>query len=230
VIKKRISILHVDDDKVVLEFTKKTLKSDNIIIYTATNLMDAIELYETKRPDILILDINMPDMNGLEFAKDVKAANKDIKIIMLSGYDDKEKLLDAIDIQVDKYLIKPVKPSELSEIVEYYVTYLTKEFRPKNIVFLKYGFVWNMDTEILYKNNNEITLTRKETQLISLLVKNGQKPTTTADILKELWDEEYYKDYDTSKIRGLIGRLKKKLDQNIFSSIYGVGYKLKYDR
>lgn len=229
--KKKFTVLHVDDDMVALEFSKRALKSDSINLYTTTDTNEAQVIFHEKKPDIVILDICMPERDGLDLAKEFKNLNKDLKVIIMSCHDEKEKLLDAIEIKVDKYLIKPVVVQNLKSAVFKIILELTQDGSPANLLFIKYGYVWDKDTKRLLKDEIEVKLTPKELAFISLLAQNPNKIFSNEDILNSIWDEEFAEEQKTGKIRGLLDRLKNKLDgAKIFQSNYGRGYKLKLEK
>jgi two-component system response regulator VanR len=225
--KTKYSILHIDDDIITLEISKKILTQDYINLYTTDDEQEGLDIYHNKKPDIVILDINMPYMDGFEIAKRIKETKNFTKIVIMSGHDDTEKLLNAIDLKVDKYLIKPVKKQQLIDTINEQIEDIKVKYNPSHLLFLKYGFIWDKKSKILTKDNTNFKLTRKEIDFLSLLSENPNKTYSAYDILNSIWEEDFNKDFNTGKIRGLLDRLKKKLGHNIFQSIYGVGYKLK---
>jgi len=221
------SILYVEDDLILKDKYVKLLKLYFKNVYQATNGEEALEQYSHYKPDIAILDINIPKINGLKVAKKMREKDENIILIMLTAYSDTEKLLDAIELNLTKYLIKPIKTFELEEILEETIIKLKNKQKSENILSLNCGFQWCNNTKQLYsKNHQQIKLTKKERLLIELFCQNKQKIFSNEDILNYVWENEQ-DDYNPNKLRIIFSKLKTKLSCNIFDSIYNVGYKLK---
>ena len=102
------SLLYVEDDFQTQENIHFILKEEVKELYQAFNGKDALEFYYKRQPDIIITDINMPDLNGLHFAQSIKEINPKQSIIIISGYDNKDNLLQSIDIGIDHFIPKPL--------------------------------------------------------------------------------------------------------------------------
>ncbi len=226
-ISNNFSILYVEDDLLLRDKYVKLFQLYFKNVYEATNGEEALELYSLYKPEIAILDINIPKINGLKVAKKIREENENIILIMLTAYSDTEKLLDAIELNLTKYLIKPIKTFELEEILTETITKLKNKQKSENILPLNCGFQWYKDTQQLYtKNHEQIKLTKKESLLIELFCQNKQKIFSNEDILNYVWENEQ-DNYNPNKLRIIFSKLKTKLSCNIFDSIYNVGYKLK---
>ena len=213
-----------DDDQTRINYVEffKLYFTD---VYSAENGEEAYELYLENRPDIVILDINMPIVDGLSVAKKIKSIDEDTKIVMLTAFSEKEHFLDAIKIQVTDYLIKPIKISELESTLFNIVDKI--EQNSKDILKLQDNILWDKNREILSQNGKDIKLSKKEQVLISLLCSNENATFETETILNYVWEDDIDKEYDTKALRALISRIKNKLGIQIFESIYNVGYKIK---
>ncbi len=113
-----ISVLYVEDQILILRSFSSILNRRIKNVFTATNGKEGLEVYKQHRPDIIIADINMPIMNGIEMVKEIKAINSAIPVILLSAFDNKEYLLDAIRLRVNGFISKPVNAEKLVEIIE----------------------------------------------------------------------------------------------------------------
>lgn len=221
------SILYAEDDKNLRDKYSKLLKLYFENVYEASDGQEALELYALYKPDIAILDINLPKINGLKAAKQIRLNNETILLIMLTAYSDTEKLLDAIELNLMKYLIKPIKTFELETILLDAISKLKKNQLNENIIFLASGYFWNKNTKQLYsKTKEQIKLTKKELLLIELFCENKQKIFSNEDILNYIWEDDE-ETYNPNKLRIIFSKLKTKLGCNLFDSIYNVGYKLK---
>jgi len=123
-----ISVLYTEDQILILQSMANILKRHVREVYTATNGQEGLELYKQYKPDILVVDINMPVMNGLEMVRKIKSIDPSIRVILLSAFDNKEYLLDAIRMRVNGFLSKPVNSDKLIGIItELYENILLKQ-------------------------------------------------------------------------------------------------------
>ncbi|MDD2698588.1 MAG: response regulator transcription factor [Arcobacteraceae bacterium] len=222
-----LSILYVEDDNNLRDRYTQLLKLYFQNVYEASNGEEAMEKYTLYKPDVAILDINIPQINGLKVAKKIREDNENIVLIMLTAYSDREKLLEAIELRLTKYLIKPIKTFELEDILIETISKLKMIQKSKNMLPLNCGFQWDKETKQLYsKDNQRIKLTKKELLLIELFCENKDKTFSNEDILNYVWvdDED---EYNPNKLRIIFSKLKTKLSCNLFDSTYNVGYKLK---
>ena len=161
------SLLYAEDDQTVrdgylLYFSKFF---DNV--YGAKDGKEAWDIYKQERPSVIILDINMPKISGLDVAHMIREIDDDCKIIMFTAYSDLEKLLAAIKLNLTEYLIKPAKRLDLEKILLRTIDELNG--KTNNLVKLKYGYSWDINSNKLFKRNKEINLTKKEISLFNLL-------------------------------------------------------------
>ena len=168
----------------------------------------------------------MPKLSGLDVAHMIREIDENCKIIMLTAYSDLEKLLSAIKLNLTEYIIKPAKRLEFEKILTDTIADLN--VKTSNIIKLKHGYFWDINSKKLYKRNKEINLTKKEISLLNLLSSNLSVSFSNEEIMNYLYDFSPKDDsFDTSKYRTLLYRLKTKLGHDIVESIYGIGYKLK---
>jgi len=195
-------------------------------VITTDNGRDALELYAQQKVDVAILDISIPHISGLNLASHIREANKEIEIIMLSAYSDREKLLHALNLQLYTYLVKPVQHDELDKTLTGLIDKLTHNKAEK----LLGGFAWQSDVELLSYNGNYIKLTKNEIKVISLLIKSPNNYLKPCEINDSLFNK--IGDKDCNNIVQLISRLKKKFNTLKYSedffiqSNYGLGYKI----
>ena len=115
--KNKLTLLYVEDNEIVLENFATIFSKYFYQVITAANGDDALKLYEENKIDIAVLDISIPGINGLTLAKMIREQNKDIEIVMLTGHTEKEKLLEAINLHLFSYLVKPIKKEELDSTI-----------------------------------------------------------------------------------------------------------------
>ena len=225
--KYKYKVLYAEDNLETRENYYEFLKLFFEDVYVAKDGLEAYEKFLIYNPHIIILDINMPKLDGISAGKKIREISHDVKILMFTAYAQQDKLLDAIDIQVTKYILKPVKISQFESIIDEVVTILDKQNKNKNIIKFECGIFWDNDKQLLHKNNQDIKLSKKEYELISFMVKNIYQIYSSDSIINHLWYDDIDILYDTKPLRSLLFRLKTKLDCQIIESVYNQGYRLK---
>ena len=220
------SLLYAEDDQQTREGYLLYFSKFFQNVFPAKNGKEAWEIYKQESPHVVILDINMPEMSGLDVAHMIREIDDNCKIIMLTAYSDAEKLLSAIKLNLTEYLIKPARKLEFEKLLIDTINDLNEN--TSNTIKLKYGYIWDINSKILYKRNKEVNLTKKEKSLFILLSSNVNSSFSNEEIMNFLYDfSPSDESFDTSKYRTLLYRLKSKLGHDVIESIYGIGYKLK---
>ena len=158
----------------------------------------------------------MPVCDGLDMTIKIKKLDGNIPIIVLNTHSDKEQLLKAIDIGINKYFIKPFDPEEVIEHINKIAPFLNK----KRQVKLKEDFMFDNNSMSLYKNTVLINLTKREKEFIHLLIKVNNKVVDSEYIKENLWNEEV----NDERLRTFIKRLRIKTSKDIIENISGQGY------
>ncbi len=219
---KELKILLVEDEEKLSSLLKNAIGDSFYSFSVANNGEEGLEKFLSISPDIVITDIMMPKITGLEMAKEIKKINPTIPIIILSAFSETDKFLGAIDIGIIKYFIKPFDPDELLE----YIESLKQTFQSK-VVMLVEGFSFNKTKQSLYKDLRFIKLSKKEKQFFELLLKNheDENKIVSNEIIKNiLWESEEISD---ERLRTFIKRLRAKTSKNLVQNIKGEGYFLK---
>lgn len=225
-----LNLLYVEDDEEIIEDIDFFLKRHFSEITIAKDGEKALELFEEKKPDIIILDINIPKINGLKVAAKIREVNKKIPIIFLTAFSDKESLLQAINLHAFSYLIKPFKVGELINAITKYKKDFLQECQNSNTKILSKEFIWNKQKKELFYANQRIPLTKNEIALIDLFIQYNFKFFTPEEIHEYIFLNNDIKD---NSIIQLISRLKRKINNltgnnNFFiENIYNKGYHLK---
>lgn len=222
------SILYAEDDAVIREKYAKFLSFYFRSVHEVSNGKEALELYKDVKPDVVILDINMPIINGLDVAKKIREQDDKTQLIILSAYSDREKLLVATELFLTKYLIKPIQSFEFEAVLVKCIEKLQSDVERENLLHLENGFVWSRENETLSKEEENIKLTQKELLLLKLFCTNPNLTFSNMEILNYVWHDETQTDFNTNKLRIVFSKLKTKLGCNLFSSIYNVGYKINH--
>ncbi len=191
-----ISLLYIEDDKDIQEIYLDGIRSYVDTVHLAHDGEEGYQAYLSTKPDIILLDINMPKLDGLSLAKKIREIDSNVKIIITTAYAEQDKLLQAIELYLIKYILKPIEPRILKEALEKAKKEILeerKENAPKIKVFaLSQESQWNFNTEKLYENNVEVKLTKNERRLLKFLSTNKNKVFT----FFEIFDHISYDDYD----------------------------------
>ncbi len=214
---KSLKVLFVEDENNIATLLKTAIGNNFYSFNIATNGKDGISKFLEFSPDLVITDIMMPNLDGLQMAKELKKYNPNLPIIILSAYSDKDKLLDAIDIGIIKYFIKPFDPDELLN----YIINMALKLENKTVT-LKFGFTFSKTTNTLYKNNKFVLLTKRERKFLQLLI-NNHYILENIKIKTELWPNQNISD---ERLRTFIKRLRLKTSKELIINIKGQGYLL----
>jgi DNA-binding response OmpR family regulator len=224
-----ISLLYIEDDKDIQEIYLDSIKEQIDTIHLAHDGEEGYKAYLATKPDIILLDINMPKLDGLSLAKKIRKIDRDVKIIITTAYSEQDKLLQAIELYLIKYILKPIEPLILKQALEKAkkeILEARKENAPKVKIFtLDEVTIWNFDNEKLYENNIEIKLTKNERRLLKFLSTNKNKVFTFFEIFNHISYDDYDKDYDAGQVRALVKLLRKKIPKDSILNIYGEGYR-----
>ena len=226
------TILYVEDDLEVRENYSMILEGYFGNVSSTGCGKEALELYKNNNFDLLILDINLPHLSGLEIAAYVRKKDLNTKIIMLTAYSDRDRLLEAVNLKLDSYLIKPVDNKTFVETVRKYFISGKKSVEKDNNINISENLIWNMETSILSINNETIKLTKKETILISALVKSLGSYIDKDSIIQKVWEDEFTDHSHNQKLTQLVYRLNKKLMKStnsqdmLIQNNYSIGYKI----
>lgn len=226
---QNITILVVEDDTQIRNFISYTLKQENFACLTANTAQNALSAIVSQKIDLILLDLGLPDFDGIEVIKKVREWSE-IPIIVVSARDQDKEKATALDLGADDYLTKPFSATELMARIRVAIRHLYMASRTKlqpemSVGDLKIDF----EKRNVYINNEAIHVTPLEYNLLSLFFKNIGKVLTTQHILKEIYGVGY--GTDTQALRALMAGLRRKIEpipakpRYILTEI-GVGYRL----
>jgi DNA-binding response OmpR family regulator len=222
--RKNISILFVEDEVEVRKNYCNILQKEFKNVYEASNGEEALKIFLDKLPEILIVDINLPKMNGLDFIKKVREKSKNTKIIILSAHTDVKYLFKAVELYLVKYLVKPVKRNEFNEAIDIAIEQLQEyDVVDKKLLYLDENFTWSFDEVTLYKDLKEVDLTKSEKLILNTLFSNPNTELTYDDIIYAVWG-----DFDSTRkdtLKTMINNLRKKIPSDTIKTMYKIGYK-----
>jgi DNA-binding response OmpR family regulator len=213
---KNLKILFVEDEDLIRDKIVSSLKYIVSEVVSASNGIEALEKLQNFTPDLIITDIEMPQMNGIEFIYEVRAKNKDICIIVVTAYTSEKYLLQLIDMHIEKYIVKPITLEKLILALENCRTASLKKELPNG-----YKYDWNQ--KILLHNDKMISLTKKEILFLELLFKNIDTVTSFEELQRVVWQDSIMTD---NALRSLIRNLRRKLPKDFIVNLSGIGYKV----
>ena len=221
--KYKYSVLYIEDDEAIRSNYVTYLNRFFDVVYAAASAETALEIYKEKKPDIAIIDIQLPQKSGIDFLREIRKNDHSLRAIMLTAMSDVETLLSASELKLTKYLVKPISRDELKNAVEMAVDEIINYTTYSNhVINIRESCYWDLDKEKLIYHDKEVVLTRKERELLTLLFSNVNRVIRSEDIIYELWY-----DYDNTKIaslKTLVKTIRKKLPEDTIRNVFGVGY------
>ncbi len=221
-----MTILYAEDEELTRKNYARYLKRYFDEVIEAKDGCEAFRLYQDKRPDILLLDIDMPGLDGLEVASRIRKEDKKCRIIMLTAIKDTDKLIFAAELNLTKYLPKPINRVELKEALMLAKKQLQSDKDQDERIIISKDFEWHIKSCELFYQNKRVKLTKSETRFFDLLVSNINQTFTQEQIIVKIWGEDALLDYNPSRVKDMIKRLRKKLPINCIENIYSQGYKI----
>ena len=218
---KNIKILYIEDDEIARENGLEYLEDFFENIYEASDAIIALQLYEKHKPDIIITDIQMPKLNGLEFVKRIRQKDKKTQIIIITAFSDKDYLLKAIELGLVKYLVKPVREKEFEEALFLCINAL--ERNESNIVKLDEFTFFDTFNKNLISNNEIVKLRAKELDFLELLIKNKNRYVTYEEIENYVWDDSVM---TKDALKTLVKNIKTKIPKDLILNLTNSGYKI----
>ncbi|GHT65332.1 DNA-binding response regulator [Bacteroidia bacterium] len=220
------SILIAEDDHLLREVLQTMFEDENFTVYLASDGSTALEYYNRQQPQILLMDIDMPEKNGWEVLEQIRKNDSLLPVIIMSGRKTSEAdSLKSYDLGVDAFVRKPFSPKEMIAQVN---VLFNRRYDIAEIISLGHCRL-NMSSRILQLPGKAYILTRTEAEVLYLLGKNKGNPVETKNILHAVWRHDSDGNHQT--LRNTITRLRKLLKEENrikIDSIYGEGYLLKF--
>lgn len=218
-------VLVVDDDINICEIIRIYLEKDNFQATVAYDGKKALEVFKEKGPDIVILDIMLPGMDGWQVCREIRKLSA-IPIIMLSAKDETFNKVLGLELGADDYMVKPFEPKELiARIRAVLRRYDRHEEAQQQLVFP--GLVINKSDYTVKLNGNDVELPPKELELLYFLAANPNKVFTREQLLENVWGFDFYGDTRTVDVH--VKRLREKFEPGDhrwqIKTVWGVGYK-----
>ncbi|RMZ51095.1 DNA-binding response regulator [Flavobacteriaceae bacterium PRS1] len=225
---KDIKILLVDDEPDILEIVGFNLANEGYTIITAENGLEAVKKAKKEKPHLIVLDVMMPEMDGIEACEHIRQIPelKDVIITFLTARGEDYSQLAGFDAGADDYITKPIKPKVLVSKVKALLRRYRKEEKQGNIIIIG-DLTINRDEYNIILKGKKINLPRKEFELLSLLASKPEKVFKRDEILDKVWGNDVIVGGRTIDVH--IRKLREKIGDYSFKTVKGVGYKFVSD-
>ena len=217
---KNLTVLLVENNSDSRKIIYDILIDNFEKVITAQNGDEGLKKFKKYNPNMVITDVFMPIIDGLDMAKCIKEISKDTPIIILSTHCEKETLLKAIDVGIDKFLIKPIIPGDFLETIE---NVAKNKIETTNIIKIGNGYSFNKIKRVLIREGVEISLTKKELAFVSLLIKRFGTLVLHDEIKSIVWVGESVTE---AAIRTFVKRVRDKVGSSFIKNVPGLGYKI----
>ena len=223
--KKDIKILLVDDEPDILEIVGYNLSNEGYQVFTAPNGIKAIAKSKEIQPHLILLDVMMPEMDGIEACEKIREIDtlKDVIIAFFTARGDDYSQVAGFDAGADDYITKPVKPKVLVSKVKSLLRRLKKEAHEVASLITAGNIIINREEYFVEKNKKKIILPRKEFELLALLASKPGKVFKRDTILENVWGSDVVVGGRTIDVH--IRKLREKIGDDYFKTVKGVGYK-----
>lgn len=220
--KSNHTLLYVEDEPMIREMAVEYLQNFFRQVYEASNGLEALEIYYEKKPDIIITDIEMPRMNGIEFASKIRQEDRLTPIIMSTAYTSVEYLLEATELNLIKYLVKPVEEEKLEEALR--LCFERLDSASSNVVTLVSNHRYDTFNHTLSYEEKIVPLTSSQTLLLDLLIKNKMRAVSYVEIENFIWQDKLMSE---AALRSLVYDIRRLIAKEVIENISKTGYKIK---
>jgi two-component system alkaline phosphatase synthesis response regulator PhoP len=219
-------ILLVDDEPDILEFLGYNLKKEGYTVFTALNGKEAIGIAKKENPELIVLDVMMPGMDGMEVCKELRKIPelKDGMIAFLTARNEDYSQISGFDSGADDYITKPIKPNVFVSRIKALLRRVEKK-SASNIIDIG-GIKINREKYLVEKDGKEIIFPKKEFELLHLLISKPGKVFKREEILNSVWGDDVVVGDRTIDVH--IRKLREKIGDDYFKTIKGVGYKFDF--
>lgn len=215
-------VLYAEDEAGIRNVVVEILELFFHKVIAAKDGNEALEQFEITPPDVLIFDICLPAMDGLEVIQKIRKINKNIPVIILSAHAEHEYLWRAVELKITKYLVKPFKKEDLEEALRLCCEELMGS---QKSVVLSIDTTYEASKKSVYGCNQEYKLSKSESRLLEYMIDNKNKMLSFEMIEEYLWG---YDGGERSResLKALVKELRKKIGKDVIKNIYGLGYRL----
>ena len=223
-------LLIIEDDRTIIEGLEDTFKFHDFDVFTAVSGKEGIDLLKTKKPDLIILDIMLPGIDGFEVCKRIKEINQNLPIIMLTAKSQESDKLLGFELGADDYVTKPFSVKELVARVKAVLKRSHAGKKEDKAVTIGPAAV-NLKSFTIEREGRELPLSPKEAEILRLFLDNPDEVIDRDRIIDEVWGDEYFPSPRT--IDNFILKLRTKIEEDPkeprhIKTVHGAGYKFKH--
>ncbi|QOX61973.1 response regulator transcription factor [Anoxybacterium hadale] len=223
----KIRVLVVEDEASIRRFIKLNLETAGYEVGEAASGEDALELIETFSPDVVVLDLMLPGIDGLEVCRHIRGHTPEPLIIMLTAKSQDTDKIMGLELGADDYMVKPFNPFELIARIKAMLRRRDRFDTPKK-VYTCGDLELDTDANKLLKDGYEVELTPTEYSLLKIFMENPGRALKRDELLNAVWGEDYFGDTKTLDVH--IRRLREKIEENpsapqYIKTVWGSGYR-----
>ncbi|MDN3580976.1 response regulator transcription factor [Mucilaginibacter flavus] len=223
-----MGILLVEDEPNIASVIKRGLTENGFDVSIASNGVNGLQMALNNNFDLIILDIMLPLMDGVQVCKNIRQHNKTVPIIMLTALDSTENIVNGLDSGADDYLAKPFKIAELAARLRTLLRRSGLE-NPGGTIFTINNLKVDTESKIAYQDHEPLKLTATEYRLLEYFIRNQKKVLSRIQILESVWDIDF--NMGTNVVDVYVNYLRKKLEKNgspkVIHTVFGMGYMMK---
>jgi len=213
------TLLYAEDEEGIRNNIKEILECIFKDLYLAKNGEEAYKIYEEKKPDLIITDIQMPKLNGLDLIKKIRKNDSKVRIVITSAHTDLDYMLNAVELHLVKYIIKPITEAKLLDVFEAFI----ESFEGAKIYNLCPSWIFDEANSLIKGPEEEFVLTKKECDFLSLLVIK-RRIITYNEMENLIWNEDNV--MTANAMRLFAKNFRKKLPPDSLKNVQGTGYQL----
>ena len=222
----KLRILIIEDDKYISNFLMVSLEKEHYTVQVAVSAAEGLFLYASHHPDIVLLDLGLPDRDGLEIIRELRE-NTDTPILVVSARGQEKDKIEALDFGANDYITKPFYMGELMARLRVIERYLLKNHQKTETKYVNSYLTVDFEKRKVLTDTQEVHLTPIEYKLLMLLITNRGKVLTHNYILRQIWG---YESGDTKIVRVFMANLRRKIERNSTTPQFiltevGVGYR-----
>ncbi|MES2808915.1 MAG: response regulator transcription factor [Bacteroidota bacterium] len=224
-----MTVLLVEDEPNVVSVIKRGLAEHGFEVSVAINGLTGLEMALGHRFDIIILDVMLPQLDGIQVCRKIREQDQEVPILMLTALDTTENIVTGLDSGADDYLAKPFQMIELAARLKTLLRRRSGKTAPSAQLFTIGGLILNAEAKTVSLDGEPVNLTSTEYRLLEYFIKNQKKVLSRIQILENVWDINF--NLGTNVVDVYINYLRKKLDKQrparFIQTVFGMGYMMK---
>ncbi|MDT3403396.1 response regulator transcription factor [Mucilaginibacter terrae] len=224
-----MALLLVEDEPNVVSVIKRGLADYNFEVSVAGNGLTGLQMALSHPFDIIMLDVMLPGMDGIQICRRIRDKDAHVPILMLTALDSTENIVTGLDSGADDYMVKPFKIAELAARLRTLMRRRSNDAEPENTVYKIADLEVDVEAKTVYQSNLPLNLTPTEYRLLEYFIKNQKKVLSRIQILENVWDIDF--NLGTNVVDVYVNYLRKKLEKNsphkLINTVFGMGYMMK---